>query len=184
MFPQIAAGTVFLYCAVVIAADDYTFRIVPDRILAILFTTGALYGLLAKDNFGEDLRDTISGLALRSAIPGLSALLLALLYKFARGRDGLGFGDIKLIAAAGIWLPVLGQLLCDRACVDRRAGGRTCSRAMAREDGHASGLAAVCGLSCACFLAFMAFGGNGRSSGSQLKAMRSALPLRAPTSTG
>ena len=109
MFPQIAAGTVFLYCAVVIASDDYTFRIVPDRILAILFTTGALYGLLAKDNFGEDLRDTISGLAFRSAIPGLSALLLALLYKFARGRDGLGLGDIKLIAAAGIWLPVLGS---------------------------------------------------------------------------
>jgi leader peptidase (prepilin peptidase) / N-methyltransferase len=109
MFPQIAAGTVFLYCAVVIAADDYTFRIVPDRILAILFTTGALYGLLAKDRFGEDLQDTISGLAFRSAIPGLSALLLALLYKFARGRDGLGLGDIKLIVAAGIWLPVLGS---------------------------------------------------------------------------
>jgi leader peptidase (prepilin peptidase) / N-methyltransferase len=109
MFPQIVAGTVFLYCAVVIAADDYTFRIVPDRILAILFTTGALYELLAKDNFGEDFENTISGLALRSAIPGLSALLLALIYKFARGRDGLGLGDIKLIAAAGIWLPVLGS---------------------------------------------------------------------------
>jgi leader peptidase (prepilin peptidase)/N-methyltransferase len=109
MFPQIAAGTVFLYCAVIIAADDYTFRIVPDRILAILFTTGALYGLLAKDNFGEDLQDTISGLAFRSAIPGLSALLLALAYRFVRGREGLGLGDVKLIAAAGIWLPVLGS---------------------------------------------------------------------------
>ena len=174
MFPQIAAGTVFLYCAVVIAADDYTFRIVPDRILAILFTTGALYGLLAKDNFGEDLRDTISGLALRSAIPGLSALLLALFYKFARGRDGLGLGDIKLIAAAGIWLPVLGSFYAIALASITALAGALAHRAMAREDGHASGLAAVCGLSCACFLAFMAFGGNGRSSGSQLKAMRSA----------
>jgi leader peptidase (prepilin peptidase)/N-methyltransferase len=109
MFPQIAAGTVFLYCAVVIAADDYTFRIVPDRILVILFTTGAFYGLLAKDTFGEDLQDTISGLAFRSVIPGLSALLLALAYRFLRGRDGLGLGDVKLITAAGIWLPVLGS---------------------------------------------------------------------------
>jgi leader peptidase (prepilin peptidase)/N-methyltransferase len=107
MIPQIAAGAIFLCCAVVIAADDYTFRIVPDRILAILFTTGALYGLLAKDSLEEDLGDTISGLAYRSAIPGLSALLVALLYKAIRGRDGLGLGDIKLIAAAGIWLPVL-----------------------------------------------------------------------------
>ena len=138
MFPQIAAGTVFLYCAVVIAADDYTFRIVPDRILAILFTTGALYGLLAKDNFGEDFENTISGLALRSAIPGLSALLLALLYKFARGRDGLGLGDIKLIAAAGIG--------CRSSAASMRSRSRRSQpsrahryRAMAREDGHASG---------------------------------------------
>ena len=38
MIPEIAAGAVFLWCAVVIAADDYQFRIVPDRILVILFT--------------------------------------------------------------------------------------------------------------------------------------------------
>ncbi len=109
MIPQIAAGAVFLYCAVVIAADDYTFRIVPDRILAILFTTGAIYRLAATGTFGEDFETTISGLVFRSAIPGLSALLIALLYKVVRGRDGLGLGDIKLIAAAGIWLPVMGS---------------------------------------------------------------------------
>ena len=96
MFPQIVAGTVFLYCAVVIAADDYTFRIVPDRILAILFTTGALYGLLAKDNFGEDFENTISGLALRSAIPGLSALLLALFINSRADVMGLVWGILSL----------------------------------------------------------------------------------------
>ena len=109
MIPKIAAGAVFLWCAVVIAADDYQFRIVPDRILVILFTTGALYGLLAGDPLGEDLEDTISALAFRSAVPGLSALLVALIYKAVRGRDGLGLGDIKLIAAAGVWLPVMGS---------------------------------------------------------------------------
>ena len=109
MIPQIAAGAVFLCCAVVIAADDYTFRIVPDRILVILFTTGALYGLLVKDTLGEDLDDTLSALAFRSAVPGLSAYLVAMIYKVVRGRDGLGLGDIKLIAAAGVWLPVNGS---------------------------------------------------------------------------
>ncbi len=107
MIPQVAAGAVFLYCAVVIAADDYTFRIVPDRVLAILFITGALYGLAGRDPFGEDFQDTIAGLAFRSAIPSLSVLLAALIYKFIRRRNGLGLGDIKLIAAAGVWLPVL-----------------------------------------------------------------------------
>ena len=70
MISQIAAGAVFLWCAVVIAADDYTFRIVPDRILVILFTTGVLYGALVNDTLGEDLEDRISALAFRSAVPG------------------------------------------------------------------------------------------------------------------
>ncbi len=109
MLIQIAAGAVFLWCGVAIAADDYTFRIVPDRILIIMFATGALYGLLAKDALGEDFGDAISALAFRSAIPGISALGVAMLYKAVRGRDGLGLGDIKLIAAAGVWLPVVGS---------------------------------------------------------------------------
>ena len=107
MLIEIAAGVVFLWCAVAIAADDYTFRIVPDRVLMILFASGAIYELLAKDALGQDLEDTISALAFQSAIPGFSTLLVAMLYKAVRGRDGLGLGDIKLIAAAGIWLPVL-----------------------------------------------------------------------------
>ena len=32
-----------------------------------------------------------------------------MIYKVVRGRDGLGLGDIKLIAAAGVWLPVNGS---------------------------------------------------------------------------
>ncbi len=109
MIPKIAAGAVFLWCAAVIAADDYKFRIVPDRILMILLATGALYGVAAGDPPGDDWGETISTLAYRSAIPGLSTLLVALLYKVVRGRDGLGLGDVKLIAAAGVWLPVLGS---------------------------------------------------------------------------
>ncbi len=107
MLTEIAAGAVFLWCTVAIAADDYTFRIVPDRILMIMAATGAIYGLLTEEALGQHLEDTISALAFRSAIPGLSTLLVAMLYKAVRGRDGLGLGDIKLIAAAGLWLPVL-----------------------------------------------------------------------------
>ena len=174
MFPQIVAGTVFLYCAVVIAADDYTFRIVSDRILAILFTTGALYGLLAKDNFGEDFENTISGLALRSAIPGLSALLLALIYKFARGRDGLGLGDIKLIAAAGSG--------CRSSAASMRSRSRRSPPSRAHSlsrygEGGRPRFWTRCRLRSFLRLlsGFYGFWGNGRSSGSQLKAIRARL---------
>ncbi len=131
MIPKIAAGAVFLWCAVVIARDDYQFRIVPDRILAVLFATGALYGLLAGDPLWEDLEDTISALAFRSAVPGLSTLLVALIYKVVRGRDGLGLGDIKLIAAAGVSAPGQWQLLCHRCGIDVRPRGHGCPRIMA-----------------------------------------------------
>jgi leader peptidase (prepilin peptidase)/N-methyltransferase len=35
---------------------------------------------------------------------GLSALTIRGLYRALRGRDGLGLGDVKLIAAAGAWV--------------------------------------------------------------------------------
>ena len=168
MIPKIAAGAVFLWCAVVIAADDYQFRIVPDRILAILFTTGALYGLLAGDPLGGDLEDTISALAFRSAVPGLSAYLVALIYRLVRGRDGLGLGDVKLIAAAGVWLPVMGSFYAIAAASIFALAGTVAIGLWRRQASRACQLTPVCGFSCASFLARVAPQRNGPSSTSQL----------------
>ncbi len=137
MITQIAAGAVFLWCALAIAADDYTFRIVPDRILLILFATGALYGSLAKGPLGEDFEETVSALAFRSAIPAISALVVAFVYRVVRGRVGLGLGDIKLIAAAGIWLPVAGSFYAIAAA---SIVALVCTTAVALRRGSAASL--------------------------------------------
>ena len=100
----VIAGALFLYCVLMIARDDWAFRIVPDRFLLLLVATGAAYALLSSD---EGTIDILSGLAYRAAIPGLLGLAAAALYRVLRGRDGLGLGDVKLMAAAGIWLPLL-----------------------------------------------------------------------------
>ncbi len=107
MVADFVSGAVFLYCAVAIARNDLAFGIVPDRMLLIMFATGALYGLYTSDLSGESMAVSISRLAWRAAVPGLCALFAATLYRLLRGKEGLGLGDIKLMAAAGIWLPVL-----------------------------------------------------------------------------
>jgi leader peptidase (prepilin peptidase) / N-methyltransferase len=101
------AGAIFLYCVVIIARDDWVFRIVPDRFLVLLFLTGAVYEYLNPDFATDRTLDVVSRLAYRSAILGLLGLAAALFYRLLRGREGLGMGDVKLMAAAGVWLPVL-----------------------------------------------------------------------------
>jgi leader peptidase (prepilin peptidase)/N-methyltransferase len=42
--------------------------------------------------------------ALSAAVAGGGLLLVSLLYRALRGRDGLGLGDVKLIAGLAAWL--------------------------------------------------------------------------------
>jgi leader peptidase (prepilin peptidase)/N-methyltransferase len=42
--------------------------------------------------------------AFRAVVAALPLLLLMLLYRLLKGRDGLGLGDVKLVAVAGAWL--------------------------------------------------------------------------------
>ena len=106
MFAMVA-GTIFLYCVVMIVREDWIFRIVPDRTLVMLFFTGAIYEYVNPDFSQVSTLDAVSILAYRSVIPGLMGLAAAMLYRVLRGRDGLGLGDVKLMAAAGVWLPLL-----------------------------------------------------------------------------
>ncbi len=48
--------------------------------------------------------DALTGRALGAACAYLGFRLLALLYKWWRGQEGLGQGDAKLLAASGAWL--------------------------------------------------------------------------------
>ena len=46
----------------------------------------------------------VAAAALRGAVLALVFLALRLVYAYARGRQGLGLGDVKLAAVAGAWL--------------------------------------------------------------------------------
>lgn len=65
----------------------------PDALTLPLLALGLLLGL-----------GTIAERLLGAAVGGGGLLAVALLYKALRGREGLGLGDVKLLAALGAWL--------------------------------------------------------------------------------
>ena len=75
---------------------DWRHLWLPNRLVLILALGGLAFGGL----LGASLVDRIIG-----GVAGWAALsLLALSYRLARGREGLGQGDPKLLGAIGLWL--------------------------------------------------------------------------------
>jgi leader peptidase (prepilin peptidase)/N-methyltransferase len=82
--------------AALAAIDITTFRL-PDLLTLPLAAAGLLVAWLSPV---EDLKTHIVGAAVGYGV--LAGLAWA--YRRLRGRDGLGLGDAKLMAAAGAWL--------------------------------------------------------------------------------
>jgi leader peptidase (prepilin peptidase)/N-methyltransferase len=85
------------WCLLVLAAIDARHLILPDRITLPLIPLGlALACWLRPEAIAAHVAGALSGFFALAAI--------AWLYRHLRGRDGLGLGDAKLLAAAGAWL--------------------------------------------------------------------------------
>lgn len=97
-FGAAAAGAMlFCWAMVALAFIDLDTFYLPDNITLLLLWTGLVFNL-----FGV-FTD------LRSAVIGAAAGYLVLwsvfwIYKFATGKEGMGYGDFKLLAAIGAWL--------------------------------------------------------------------------------
>jgi leader peptidase (prepilin peptidase) / N-methyltransferase len=103
-------GLIFLGCVVVIAHDDWAHGIVPDYPLLALGAAGVTFAFCDPDASYTSASETLQQLGARAAILGLFGYSVALIYRLTRGRDGLGLGDVKLMAAAGVWSPTLNGL--------------------------------------------------------------------------
>ena len=79
-------------------ARDYT---IPDALTA----AAAALALVRAGIVGPDAGvEAIGWVLLRSAATALPLLLMMIGYRRLRGRDGMGLGDVKLAAVAGLWL--------------------------------------------------------------------------------
>lgn len=92
-----AGAMLFLAAAIALTFIDFDTQLLPDDITLPLLWAGLLFNV-----FG-----TYTDLA--SAVTGAAAGYLALwsiywLFKLATGKEGMGYGDFKLLAAIGAWL--------------------------------------------------------------------------------
>ena len=102
--PELFAILIFIYALIVISVIDFNHKIIPDSLSLILLTSGLIYSFIFSSHGGTSFFiepvDSISGIF-------MGYCLLFAIYKIhfsLTGKEGLGFGDIKLLAALGTWI--------------------------------------------------------------------------------
>jgi leader peptidase (prepilin peptidase) / N-methyltransferase len=96
-----AFGAALAVLMVAIAVSDLRRFIVPDLLTATAFVLGLIYAACFDI---EPISEILVECLLRATATALPLLALMLLYEWWRGQPGLGLGDVKLAAVAGVWL--------------------------------------------------------------------------------
>jgi leader peptidase (prepilin peptidase)/N-methyltransferase len=91
------ATLMFLWLLVAMTFIDYDTQLLPDDLTYPLMWLGLLLNL---DGTFVPLRDAVIG----AAAGYLALWSVYWLFKLATGKEGMGYGDFKLLAALGAWL--------------------------------------------------------------------------------
>ena len=97
-FSPVAAGALLLIWALlVLTMIDFDTQLLPDNITLPLLWLGLLFNL-----FGvfTSLSDAVAG----AVVGYLTLWSVYWLFKLTTGKEGMGYGDFKLLAALGAWL--------------------------------------------------------------------------------
>lgn len=84
-----------------IAANDARHYLIPNELTGAAFALALLRAAAVVPDAGAQALFWPLARAVAVALP---LLLLMLAYRYWRGRDGLGLGDVKLAAVCGAWL--------------------------------------------------------------------------------
>ncbi|MDK9726451.1 MAG: A24 family peptidase [Sterolibacteriaceae bacterium MAG5] len=95
--PAAAGALLFIAAMVALTFIDFDTQLLPDDITLPLLWAGLLF-----NTFGAftDLRSAVFG----AAAGYLSLWSIYWAFKLATGKEGMGYGDFKLLAAVGAWL--------------------------------------------------------------------------------
>lgn len=94
---QLAAALVFTWILIAAAGIDARTQLLPDQLTLPLLWIGLLISLVPL--FAE-----MSQAILGAAIGYLSLWLVFWVFKLATGKEGMGYGDFKLLGALGAWM--------------------------------------------------------------------------------
>jgi leader peptidase (prepilin peptidase)/N-methyltransferase len=84
-----------------VCAIDARYGIIPNSLVIAL----AIGGLLQSYLLGQT---ELSALALDAVVIFAAGCIFRATYRYIRGHDGLGFGDVKFATAAGLWIGIAG----------------------------------------------------------------------------
>ena len=94
---QALGGLVFVWALIALAFIDFDTSLLPDSLTLPLLWLGLMFNLASSfTTLPEAVIGAIAGYLILWAIFWL--------FKFATGKEGMGYGDFKLLAAIGAWL--------------------------------------------------------------------------------
>jgi leader peptidase (prepilin peptidase) / N-methyltransferase len=101
---QLLPALLFTWMLLALALIDADTKLLPDSLTLPLLWAGLLVSL-----FPAEGAPLFAGADLRSSVIGAAAGYLSLwavyhLFKLLTGREGMGYGDFKLLAALGAWV--------------------------------------------------------------------------------
>lgn len=95
-------ATLLLWALITLSMIDFDTQLLPDQITLPLVWLGIIFSMLPHDGPfpSADLQTSVIG-----AIGGYLALWIVYwAFKLITGKEGMGYGDFKLLAALGAWL--------------------------------------------------------------------------------
>jgi len=121
--PQALAAAVFCFFALGLLVMDYETMLLPDAFTLPGLALGLLWSLAAPETLGDagtpldasPVGSALTRLAMAAlAAAGWALLLLAIRWGYyaVRRRQGLGLGDVKLVAMLAAWLGASRTALC------------------------------------------------------------------------
>lgn len=112
------AGVIFTWILIALTGIDFDTQLLPDRLVFPLWGLG-----LAVNSMGMFISpiQTIWG----SLLGFLSLWIVYILFKLFTGKEGMGYGDFKLLGALGAWLGIaqIPNILLISALVGSLVGG-------------------------------------------------------------
>jgi leader peptidase (prepilin peptidase)/N-methyltransferase len=99
---QTVAALFFTWALISLALIDFDTKLLPDSLTLPLMWAGLILSLIPFDGMPlfTDVRSSLIG-----AVAGyLSLWTVYQLFKLITGKEGMGYGDFKLLAALGAWL--------------------------------------------------------------------------------
>jgi len=96
-----AVGALLALVMLAIAIVDARWRIIPNELNAVAFALALAQAAIQSP---DAVTQALAVAALRGGALALLFLGLRVAYRYWRGREGIGLGDVKLAGVAGAWL--------------------------------------------------------------------------------